>query len=77
MAVKFISELQKIKAIKDFADGTDSQRTHLNELVAAVNQISDTARKCVDPKTMPDFQRVVIIINGQETPVNIPMEFTV
>lgn len=74
--VKFIAELQKIKALPRFAGGVASQREKFNKMADAIDQITDTARRCVDPKTVPDSQRVVIIINGQETPVLIPMEFT-
>jgi hypothetical protein len=74
--VKFIAELQKIKPVDKFNGGVASQRDKLNKMADALNAITDTARRCVDPKNVPDSQRVVIIINGQETPVLIPMEFT-
>lgn len=67
MAGQFIKEVGEIERLNDFAGGVESQRTHLNKVVTAVNKITDIAKNCTDPKALPEYQTAKIVVNGRKT----------
>lgn len=66
--IQFFTEVAKIQRIKDFAGGNDKQRAHLNELVKAVNEITDLARKCVG------WDKLINLLDGMEIRVSYAEE---
>ena len=77
---QFFTEVGNVKKINQFKGGNVDQRTHLNEVVDAVNTVTQEAQKTkAADKLLAMLENmqpnlVFMLANGAATPVRIPME---
>jgi len=76
----FFTNTGKVKAIKQFVGGNEKQRTHLNEVVDAVNTVTKEAQKTkAADAVLANLENmkpvlVYLVANGAPALVKIPME---